>query len=74
MNKRAEILMIKKRETPALREAYELNEHLINEMKHPIWTCKFMVVRKRPNECVRKREGARAYKQCVHNHNMINYK
>ena len=36
-----------------------------NKMSN-IWMYKFRIVRKRPNECVRKKEGARAYKQCVH--------
>jgi len=36
MNKKAEIPIIKKRETPAPRNMYDLNEHLINNMKHPV--------------------------------------
>ena len=49
-----------KLQTP--HEAYNFNEHLINEITHPIWTCKFRVVGKRPNECAKKRgKNDRAY-------------
>jgi len=51
--------MIKRRETPAPHDVYGLIEHLNNRIEHPTWTCKSMVVKKRPNECVRKEEGAR---------------
>ena len=63
--------MIKKRETSAPRNMYDLIEHLNNRIKYPIWTCKSKVVRKRPNECVRKEKDARAYNQCVYNNNIL---
>ena len=36
-----------------------------NKMSN-IWTCKFRVIKKWPNECVRKRRSTHAYKQCVY--------
>ena len=53
INKRVRILIMKKRETPAPHNTCNLNEHLINKIKCPISGCKFRVVRKRSNECVK---------------------
>ena len=67
MNKDKQDNTKKGRSTPTPRNACDLlTEHLINEKNVNIWTCKFRVVRKRPSECIRKREGARVYKKCVH--------
>ena len=56
MNKRAGILIIKKRETPAPRNMYDLNEHLINNMNTQYLDVRIQGRQKRPNKCIRKGE------------------
>ena len=57
---------IRQRETMGPCKAYDLNEHLTNELNIQSGHAKSMVIRKQPNECIRKGVDARAYNQRIH--------
>ena len=59
MKRRAGIPIIKREKTPTLRKAYELNEHLNKNIKHPASGRAIQGRQKRPNESVCKGKDAR---------------